>query len=362
MQHIMIFRLILVGLLSSSVVANGRSMVPTPVASQGLATRAAGPIAVDSVMKIASIRICRPNGEVLISLNPMVNLIMHTLNLYDLLGIMGRTYKLRIDPIALQSIDPWIFFKVARKEQYFSPDPMARLAFYAPTMKRLLSERAYERYPEENLLASLVPAPMDLAMQHMWNRFYRSYWNESFARLLDNFVAMNRSMDWQRILDRMEQLTGIIWSGIMLVFPTEATAESAMAFGKEICIGTLRENDDAGFCHEGLHLLLGERWAQSPRIQQFMSGRNFQDTFWKKDWAGKYEQALVVGLDFHITGSKKRVGQPADESACRYYESCMVSGLYVIAWPMISEYVRKGEGDLEDLMWRLIQAGERQKE
>ena len=60
-----------------------------------------------------------PNGGLVISLDPMANLVMHTLNMYGLLGRHGGGYLLVEDERAKKAVNDAIYKRIAGKERYF---------------------------------------------------------------------------------------------------------------------------------------------------------------------------------------------------------------------------------------------------
>jgi len=290
-----------------------------------------------------------PDGELVISLDPMANLVMHTLNMYGLLGGHGGGYSLSCDECALKAVDREIFDRIAGKERYFGGGP---LNLYSPTIETLVKKCLYTAHPDDESLLGLFPAPLNNALKDMWDSFYREYWSSKIDRLHDEFAEMDRQMNWAEMLHRMEQVTQIKWRGSMLVLAVEATGWSALTWGDSVCIGTVDRNGDAGFVHEGLHLLLRERWAEDSAIQRFMAGRAFKDRYWRS-WKAKYEQALVVALD-------ARLRNWPDQHVQRYFEGCEVGDLYDLVWPKVCAYVDRPVIPVPELMLEIIQCNEGQ--
>lgn len=290
-----------------------------------------------------------PDGELVISLDPMANLVMHTLNMYDLLGEHGGGYPLSSDERALKAVDREIFDRIAGKERYFGCGP---LNLYSPTIETLVRKCLYTAHPDNESLLGLFPAPLNNALKDTWDSFYREYWSSNMDRLFDEFEEMDRQMNWAEMLRRMEQVTQTKWCGSMLVLAVEATGWSALTWGDSVCIGTVDRNGDAGFVHEGLHLLLRERWAEDSAIQGFMAGRAFKDRYWRS-WKAKYEQALVVALD-------ARLRNWPDQHVQRYFEGCQVGDLYDLVWPKICAYVDRPVISVPELMLEIIRCNEGQ--
>lgn len=290
-----------------------------------------------------------PDGELVISLDPMANLVMHTLNMYGLLGQHGGGYSLSRDKRAQEAVNREIFDRVAGKERYFGDGP---LNLYSPTIETLVQKRLYTEHPDNESLLGLFPVPLDDALRGMWGSFYREYWSSNIDRLYDEFEEMDQQMNWAEMLHRMEKVTQTKWRGSMLVLAVEATGWSALTWGDSVCIGTVDRNGDAGFVHEGLHLLLRERWAEDPAIQRFMAGKKFSDSCWRS-WKAKYEQALVVALD-------ARLRNWPHEHVRRYFEGCQVGDLYDLVWPKVCAYVDRTVIPVPELMLEIIQCNEGQ--
>jgi len=290
-----------------------------------------------------------PDGELVISLDPMANLVMHTLNMYGLLGQHGGGYSLSGDKRAREAVNREIFDRVAGKERYFGDGP---LNLYSPTIETLAKKRLYTENPDNESLLGLFPVPLGDALKEMWGSFYREYWSNNIDRLCDEFEEMDRKVNWAEMLHRMEQVTQTKWRGSMLVLAVEATGWSALTWGDSVCIGTVDRNGDAGFVHEGLHLLLRERWAEDSAIQRFMAGRAFKDRYWRS-WKAKYEQALVVALD-------ARLRNWPDQHVQRYFEGCEVGDLYDLVWPKVCAYVDRPVIPVPELMLEIIQCNEGQ--
>ena len=288
-----------------------------------------------------------PDGELVISLDPMANLVMHTLSMYDLLGEHGGGYSLSCEERAQKAVNREIFDRIAGKERYFGDGP---LDLYSPTIETLVKERLYTEHPDKESLFGLFGAPLNDALREMWALFYREYWSSNIDRLYDEFEEMSRQTNWAEMLHRMEQVTQTKWRGSMLVLAVEATGWSALTWGDNVCIGTVDRNGDAGFVHEGLHLLLRERWAEDPAIKQFMAGRVFRDRFWTS-WRAKYEQALVVALD-------ARLRNWPDQYVQSYFEGCEVGDLYEVVWPKVCAYVDEPVISVPRLMLEIIQSSE----
>jgi hypothetical protein len=304
-----------------------------------LAAAAAGPT-VDRANKRAEVIVAVPGGRVVVSLDPVTSLVAHTLAVYEMnrqSGVSHYTVRSGADPALLEKLG-------------------GSLGPYMPVMEAIARSEAYRSLPTARGLRELAPGPFAEALALTWERFYHAYWLRRFEALLPEFEAMSANVDWAGSLAKMQKLTGREWRGDMYVFPAEGTGKSALTAGANICLGPLDRNGDAGFVHEGLHLLLREEWAQAPRIQEYMAGRTFSDPFWKR-WPAKYEQALVASLDILIRGLHVKYAE--DKVVRNYLEGVRAGDLIEVAWPLVKKHAADPR-PIEDLMLDLItRAGRR---
>jgi hypothetical protein len=302
---------------------------------------AAGPT-VDRANRRAEVVVAVPGGKVVVSLDPLSSLVAHTLTLYGMNRQSGASYyTVRSD------VDPVLREKLA-----------GSLRPYMPAMEAIAARGAYRSLPDTPALRELAPGPFGEALALTWERFYQAYWARRFEAMLPEFEAMSENVDWAGALAKMQELTGREWKGDMYVFATEGTGKSALTAGANICVGPLDRDGDAGFVHEGLHLLLREEWAQAPRIQAFMAGRTFSDPFWKR-WPAKYEQALVASLDILIRGLHVKYGPRGEDKVVRnYLEGVRAGDLIGIVWPLVKKHAAE-PGSLEDLMLAILTQAER---
>ncbi len=327
--------------------------------SPSLAQAPSDRVNVDHVRKRAEILVERPDGQVVIYLEPVSNLLFHTLNMYDLFGGQGTDYGLRNDQAARKAVDFEIRAQFNGKDRYFSRQ--GTVSLYSPTMKAFLEQQAYLKNPDQSLLAGLAPAPFNTALIKTWDAFYREYWDRRFQELTEEFRKMDANVRWSETLVSMEQVSGRQWQGTMRVFAVEATGKSAFTFAKTVCVGTLEADNDAGFVHEGLHLLLGEEWATSPRINQFMAGVPFDHRLWGSDWSSFYEQAFVVLADLHLRNLRPRKQMSQEEFLRLNLEGNGVGELSEIALDVVLPYLRNPDGHVEEVMWHLVRRAEAQR-
>jgi len=307
-------------------------------------------LSVDLKNKCASIVVPTREGQLTVSLDPMSSLIAHTATLYEMNRQSGvRYYRLREDTAAKKAIVTALFDSLSAKQSNMSP---SMIGLFHPAMRVVVERRLNVRYPDQESLREAALEPFRSAIVSMWNDFYREYWDANFERLLEEFRAMNDEVHWAEALALMERLTGRAWKNDVYVFATEGTGKSALWVKPNICIGAAGKDSDAGFVHEGLHLLLLEEWAKAPQIREYMAAHPFHDPVWKENWAGKYEQALVVALDIHIRGLNRRY--PEDQVVPAYFEGTGVKDLTNIAWPLVKEYVANPDGQIEKLMLLMI--------
>jgi len=305
----------------------------------------------------AEVQVQTVDGGVTVYLEPYTNLLIHTMNLYQLFDGRVADYPLRRDEASLRAVNPKILAELGGMDKRFSPK--GKVQVFAPTMTNLVEGRLYLQLIDAAKLRAMAPAPFGEALAGMWTSFYKDYWRLRFDDLVEQFRAMDKNVRWAQTLGRMEKLTGRKWRGSMQVFAVEGTGKSAFTFGKNVCIGTLRPDDDAGFVHEGLHLLLQEEWSKSPRIAEVMAGAEFNDKFWGKSWASKYEQALVVMLSMHLQGRDTARGKPSrDEFLKLNLEGNMAGDIADIAIESVGTYLKAPDGDIERLMFEIVSKGE----
>jgi hypothetical protein len=297
-----------------------------------------------------------PGGKLVVSLDPLSSLIVHTATLYQMNRQTGvQHYPVREDPAATGCVQPALLDSLAAKGTNTSPS--MKQAFHPAMLEA--SRGAYTSLPDARTLAGLAPDPFGRALVSTWECFYRQYWERRFDDLLVQFRRMNDNVRWPESLAQMEKLTGRQWKGSMFVFAAEGAGKSGLWVKPNICIGGLDETSDGGFVHEGLHLLLGEEWARAPRIQRFMASRNFNDPFWKSNWAGKYEQALVASLDIYIRGFHRKY--PENQVVPNYLSGVRVGDIADVAWPLVKAHAGHPTGTIEDLMFEMIQRAEGRK-
>ena len=300
---------------------------------------------VNSHAKTAYVEIPAGEGQLTICLSPLVNLFIHTLNLYDLLGGHGKQYTLRKNVQARKAIISNLYSQVTGKDRYFT---RGDLNIYKSSMQKIVEDNLYLEKVAPQLLDRISLEAFPSALANSWKRFYKDYWTGEFDRLSTIYQKMIEDIDWPQTIDQMAGLSQSSLHGEMLLFLVEATAESALTFGKNTCIGTLQAGSDGGFVHEGLHLLLDEKWADSPRLNTLIESKGFTDPFWK-NWQNKYEQALVVSLDCHIRDFADDLNRVR-----KYFRGCRIEDLYPTVWPLVSRYVQERKGTIEELMYRVI--------
>jgi len=131
------------------------------------------------------------------------------------------------------------------------------------------------------------------------------------------------------------------------IFPAEPLSGSGLKFSNNVSMGDLEIGSDMSFVHEGLHLLLNERWAKNEDIIEIIKKSNYKDDFYNS-WIAKYEQALVIGLDCCIQNSN-------DKRAENYYKSCNVDNVFNVAYPLIKNYYDNDCNEsIEKLMFNII--------
>ena len=321
---------------------------------------ARGQVRVDRENLRAEIAVSVPGGSLSIYLEPASNLILHTTSLYGLFDGQGAGYALLDDVAAKRAVDPRILAALGGKDRRYSARGAANV--FTPTFRAFLDGHLYEKPPDLAAWRAIAPAVFGEALEEMWRGFYRDYWTRRFEALASEFRQMSDNVRWAEMLGRMEQLTGRRWRGEMRIFAVEATGKSALTFGRDVCIGTVGAGEDAGFVHEGLHLLLDEAWAKSPRIAALMADAGFRDRFWGARWAAMYEQAVVVLFETHLRGKRPRKpGMTQDEFLRLNLEGNLVGGFADIAMDTVGGYLKAPDGHFEDLMWRLVSRAEERR-
>ncbi|MCL2387936.1 MAG: hypothetical protein FWC89_10380 [Defluviitaleaceae bacterium] len=284
------------------------------------------------------------NGfEIIINCNEVINLFLHTLNIYGLLGYHGTQYKLRQHEGVINSIDKKIREDVKEGDRYYS---YGNLNIYVPSMNYIMDNETWKNpISAENI--HMGNKQMQPAFQKSWDEFYKDYWhntNDERAKLFHDCV---NAFDFAEAAKKMSFATHTEFPKEIYIFPAEASAGSGLKFSDNVCMGDLFVGGDMGFVHEGLHLLLQENWARNDEIIKFMNVSNYNDKNYGS-WAAKYEQILVVGLDCCIRDFE-------DERAKKYYQGCGVSNEFNIAYPLIKSYYQNGcKEPIENVMLKII--------
>jgi hypothetical protein len=311
------------------------------------ASASAADVTVDRENKRAEVLVAVPEGRLVITLDPMTGLLVHCTNLYQLNRQSGaRYYKLHNDTAAIAAVDPAILKSIAGKDRYFGGKGVD---LYEPAMKILVETGAYRRYPEQAAFAAM-PEPLNRAMTSTWEKFYREYWDREFNRLVADFKAMS-AIGWSEALAKMQLYTGRKWKGEMYIVAAEGAGKSAFTAGRNISVGAPGPNNDAGFVHEGLHLILREEWALDPRIQRLMEGAAAGEPPYKR-WQARYEQAVVASLDIIIRGLDRLA--PEDKVVSNYFEGLRLGPMAPVVWPLVKAHTEHPGRPFEDLMLEII--------
>ena len=283
--------------------------------------------------------------KIVIDYNDIINLFLHTLNVYGLLGNHGLDYPLREDEAVKKSIDPKILEDVKEGDSYFS---YGSLSIYEEGMNHIINNKIWENLIDNsNIRMGVNQKNFGMAFEKCWNEFYKDYWQSSLTEKEKLFTECVNSFDFKEAAEKMRLASHREFPDNFFIFPAEALGHSALLFGNNIVMGNLEIGYDMGFVHEGLHLLLGEEWAKDPVIAGIMEKTDFRDEVYGS-WKAKYEQALVVGLDCCIR-------RKDDLYAEKYHEGCGIGDLYTRSYPLIRNYYINGcRGSIEDLMRELI--------
>lgn len=281
--------------------------------------------------------------RLIFSYNPTVNLFFHTLNLYGLLGNHGRAYSLRNDENALKTVIPEIYEQVKDGDYFFS---YGKNGVYCPGMKCILENALWKKYPDFTRFKITAETECFIpAYQACWDGFYKNYWNTRSEEIGVQFRKDIEKFDWRDLLEKMQLASQQKLFTDIYAFSAEAAAGSGMTFSDNVTIGS---DGDMAVVHEGLHLLLREKWAEDERIKKLLEARTFDRE--KKPYSSHvkyYEQALVLTLEHIILGRENKL----EES----FRSCGVHELYSTAYPIVKDYYESGcKASLEDVMLGIL--------
>lgn len=285
------------------------------------------------------------NQLIIFNYNEVINLFLHTLNIYGLLGNHGQKYALRTDSRVISSIDNVIFENVQQGDHYFS---YGNLNIYETGMDYIIDNDLWSKSIDDiNIILGVFEANFDKVIKKSWNDFYKEYWNNNIAERSSFFYECINSFDYYSALDKMMLATHNEFTDNFYIFPSEALAESALKYRHNICMGNLVMGDDIGFVHEGLHLLLNEEWAKNEEINDIIKKSGYKVNNYPT-WSAKFEQALVIGLDCCIRGLH-------DKIALQYFNGCNVGDLFDVSYQLIKDYYMNGcVSNIELLMKKII--------
>lgn len=270
------------------------------------------------------------------------NLLFHTLNVYGLLGNHGRTYVKRIETIG-DAPNPER--QSALREDWWAnyEKSVSTLISMDPHMAEVLIE-GFGQSEDESLRL------LSSALRDSWQK-YRGYWLERAATLSEIVAANIKELPWRAWAEKMELVTGKSFPMDMVSISAEPLMESAMYVKPNICIGPIGRGNDFGFVHEGLHLLLNEDWAADARIAA-MIPEGFRHHFWGDNWKGKFEQAVVVSLDYLIRNPRNTIED--------YFEGCNVGDLFPYFFNPIAKWYElkiasKTQETITDVIYNILQ-------
>lgn len=283
-------------------------------------------------------------SKIFIDCNEVINLFLHTLNIYGLLGNHGRDYILRQEERVIKSIDKKIEEDVKQGDRYFS---YGKLNIYRTGMNYILDNETWKNPVDSAIIhMGITEMNFDSAFQKSWNQFYKEYWNDTLNDRRKLFEECINEFDFVGSLRKMELAAHSKFTSDFYIFPAEALVYSGLKFNDNVCMGGLIVGDDMGFVHEGLHLLLKEEWANNSKIIEVIEKSEYKETYYNS-WAAKYEQALVVGLDCCISNK--------DDTAENYHKGCHVDDVFAVSYPLIKEYYNNGcNENVETLMLKII--------
>jgi hypothetical protein len=283
--------------------------------------------------------------KIIIDCNEVINLFLHTLNIYGLLGNHGTSYKLKKNENVLKSIDKEILENVKQGDSYFS---YGNLWLYIPGMEYIINNRVWENQIDQiNINMGITEMRFNLAFQKSWNEFYKDYWYNTLKERKLLFLECMNSFNFVEAAKKMTIAAHCEFPSDFYVFPAESLAGSGLKFSNNVCMGDLVIGSDMSFVHEGLHLLLNKKWAENKDINKIIKESNYKVEYYNS-WMEKYEQALVIGLDCCIQNS-------SDERAKNYYENCDVDDVFNVAYPLIKNYYNNNCNEsIEKLMFKII--------
>ncbi|MDO8504932.1 MAG: hypothetical protein Q7S36_03730 [Candidatus Liptonbacteria bacterium] len=266
-----------------------------------------------------------------------INLFFHTLNVYGLLGLHGKTYK------SGDSADAGLS-SVLKEESEGRDDRFEGLV-------RKLVE-ADPKTPEELFAvfsADKYETALSEALKKSWESFYGDYWIKNREKLMNNFASLTISNNWTEEAGKMEKLSGSKLETDFYLVGAEALAQSGMYAKPNISIGSM---EHSSFFHEGMHLLLKEKWAEDPRIKSLMPDNWHDPEMWGNSWQQKFEQAVVVALDSLGKNMTK-------EKSYMYFDGCLVGDIKDFFYePLKNWYEQKMLGKeaekLEDVIYEIL--------
>ena len=269
-----------------------------------------------------------------------VNLFFHTLNLYGLLGLHGKTYK------SGDSVD-------VKLRDILKEEPEGGMYERFEQFVRKVVE-ADPKTPEELFAvfsADKYEAAFSEALKKSRESFYGGYWAKNSEKLLNKFMSLAGSRNWAEEGGKMEKLSGSKFETDFYLIGAEALAESGMYAKPNISIGSM---EYSSFFHEGMHLLLKENWAEDPRIKSLMPDNWHDPKMWENSWQQKFEQAIVVALDSLSKNMTK-------ERSYAYFDGCMVGDIKDFFYePLKDWYEQKMQGredkKLEDVIYEILSA------
>lgn len=288
--------------------------------------------------------------RLIFSYNPTVNLFFHTLNLYGLLGNHGRAYGLRNDENAAKTVIPEIYEQVKDGDYFFS---YGKNGVYCSGMDCIMKNGLWREYPDFSRFKITAETECFIpAYEACWEGFYKNYWDTSAEKGAEEFRKCVEKYDWRDLLEKMQLAAKQRLFTDIYAFSAEAAAGSGMTYSDNVTIGS---GGDMAVVHEGLHLLLREKWADDERIQKYLAEKHKpfnRAEMHHSNYVKYYEQALVLTLEHIILCRENKL-----EESCR---SCGVHELYGIAYPAVKDYYESGCKDsLETLMLGIITAADR---
>ncbi|MFA6476103.1 MAG: hypothetical protein WCV68_01660 [Candidatus Paceibacterota bacterium] len=270
------------------------------------------------------------------------NLLFHTLNIYGFLGSLSTSDYEKINEVIGDVPDKAIQTELLKFKEENHDNIISDFIILDPhTPEELINSFGESADSSIQLFAQ--------ALAKSWEK-YKSYWETRTAKLYPILQANVEIIPWAEYAQKMELVTGATFDLDMNIIAVEALMRSASYVEPNIAIGSIGQGNDAGFVHEGLHLLLKKDWAKEERTKNLVP-RSWHDDFWKSNWDVKFEQAVVVSLDQLIRNRPQSIEG--------YFKGCRVEGLEKFFFGPIKDWYEakltgQTEEKLSDIIYKIL--------